>query len=47
MITENPAREVGVLDRKGRVEVGYDADLVLFDEDIQIQAVWRAGRKVR
>lgn len=47
MITENPAREVGVQDRKGRVAVGYDADLVLFDEEIRIQSVWKSGQKVR
>lgn len=45
MLTENPAREVGVLDRKGRVAAGYDADLVLFDENINIRSVWCRGVK--
>ncbi|MCQ2456884.1 MAG: amidohydrolase family protein [Clostridia bacterium] len=45
MMTENPAREVGVLDRKGRVARGYDADLVLFDENINIRSVWCRGEK--
>lgn len=47
MVTENPAREVGVLECKGRVAQGYDADLVLFDKDIRIKGVWKGGRKVR
>jgi len=46
MITYNPAREIGIADRKGLVLPGYDADLVLFDENIQVSAVWRAGKKV-
>jgi len=43
MLTENPAREVGVADRKGKVAVGYDADLVLFDDDVNVKAVWCRG----
>ncbi len=43
MLTENPAREIGVADRKGRVAVGFDADLVLFDDDINIKGVWCRG----
>lgn len=46
MMTENPAREIGVSDRKGRVLPGYDADLVLFDSDIRIHSVWCRGEKV-
>ena len=45
MITENPAKEVGVADRKGKVEVGFDADLVMFDDDINIKSVWCRGKK--
>lgn len=47
MMTYNPAREIGVLPRKGVVLAGADADLVLFDDDINIKAVYRAGKKVR
>lgn len=32
----NPAREMGILSRKGSLEVGKDADVILFDEDITI-----------
>lgn len=45
MMTENPAREVGVASRKGSLKVGYDADMVLFDDDIRIRSVWCRGRK--
>ena len=45
MLTENPAREIGVADRKGKVAAGYDADLVLFDEDINIRGVWCRGTR--
>ena len=45
MMTCNPAKAVGVEDRLGRVLPGYEADLVLFDEDIQIQKVFVKGRQ--
>lgn len=45
MLTENPAREIGVADHKGKVAVGYDADLVLFDEDVNVKAVWCRGNR--
>jgi len=43
MVTENPAKRIGVA-RKGRVEEGYDADLVLFDEAIQVKMCMVGGR---
>lgn len=36
MITSTPARILGVSDKKGSILVGKDADLVLFDSDINI-----------
>lgn len=45
MITENPAKAVHIDDRKGYVKPGYDADLVLFDDDINIEMVWTRGRE--
>ncbi len=45
MITENPAKAVSVDDRKGRVAPGFDADLVLFDDDINIHSVFVKGHK--
>ena len=38
-----PAAAIGVADRKGRLEVGYDADLVLLDSDLEVRAVWCRG----
>ena len=43
MMTENPAREIGVSDRKGKVASGYDADLIIFDDEIGIKSVWCRG----
>ncbi len=45
MLTENPARELGVDARKGKVVAGYDADLVLFDSDINVCGVWCRGTR--
>ena len=47
MVTANPAAAIGISDRKGAVKCGYDADLVLFDEQIQIQQVYLRGECVR
>ncbi len=43
MMTENPAKVMG-LDTKGRLLEGYDADLVVFDDDIQVKAVFVDGK---
>ena len=47
MASETPARIMGILDRKGTLEVGKDADVILFDDDISIKAVFVEGRRVR
>ena len=46
MMSENPARLIGVDGRKGRLLPGKDADVVLFDENVQVKAVYYMGRKV-
>lgn len=38
MLTINPARAIGVANRKGRLQNGYDADLLIFDADLTLQA---------
>ena len=38
MQTLNPATAIQVADRKGRLHVGYDADLVLLDNELNLQA---------
>ncbi len=46
MMTENPAKLMGISDRKGRLLPGMDADIVLFNEDVQIKQVYYAGERV-
>jgi len=38
MQTLNPAASIRVADRKGRLQRGYDADLVLLDRELKLQA---------
>ena len=44
MSTEVPARVVGVDDRKGKLVAGYDADLVLLDQDLNVVATICRGK---
>lgn len=44
MASYNPARHCKVEDRKGLIKEGYDADLVLFDEGINIKNVLVGGK---
>lgn len=46
MMTVNPAREIGILERKGSLDIGKDADLVLFDEGINVKRVVIGGETV-
>ncbi len=46
MITSTPARIIGVADRKGSIARGKDADLVIFDENINIDTTIINGRIV-
>jgi len=46
MATLNPARTAGVADRKGSLAPGKDADLVLFAEDLTVEATVVAGQVV-
>ena len=43
MMTYTPARIIGVNGTKGSITVGYDADLVIFDEDISVLATINQG----
>ena len=44
--TAIPAQILGVADRFGRLEPGYVADAVLFDNDWQVRGVWIDGKPV-
>lgn len=46
MISETPAKIMGVYDRKGSLQKGKDADIIVMDEDLNIRAVWAMGNLV-
>jgi len=46
MITATPARLIGIDAKKGYLAIGKDADLVLFDDDINISLTIVEGRTV-
>lgn len=46
MISQNPARIMGIADRKGALVSGKDADVVIFDEDINIKTTIVNGKIV-
>jgi len=50
MVTINPAKQLGIDDKVGSIEVGKSADLVLFDQDplsnfSKAQKVWIDGHE--
>lgn len=46
MASETPARIMGVDNRKGSLQKGVDADIVIMDKDLNIRAVWQMGNLV-
>jgi N-acetylglucosamine-6-phosphate deacetylase len=46
MAAENPAKVLGLEDKKGSIAVGKDADLVLLDRDRSVYATIVAGNIV-
>jgi N-acetylglucosamine-6-phosphate deacetylase len=46
MVTDTPARVLGIEARKGSIEAGKDADLVLFDEHVRIYMTIIGGEVV-
>jgi N-acetylglucosamine-6-phosphate deacetylase len=46
MASTTPARLLGVADRKGAIAPGRDADLVVLDADLRVNAVWARGVNV-
>jgi len=43
MVTSTPAREAGVADTRGTIAVGYEADLVLLDDELTVCSTWVGG----
>ena len=39
MASLNPAKSIGAGDRKGSIEIGKDADLIIFNDDLNILKV--------
>ena len=46
MATYNPAKVLGLHHRKAKIEAGYDADLIMLDEKLDVCMCWVAGRNV-
>lgn len=47
MVTYNAAKHCGINDRKGIIKEGYDADIVIFDADINIKKVLIGGKEIK
>lgn len=47
MATVNPARRIGLENVKGRIGAGYDADLLLLDESLNVRFVMARGNIIR
>ncbi|MBS3737340.1 amidohydrolase family protein, partial [Candidatus Bipolaricaulota bacterium] len=46
LITSNPARRLGIDDRKGSLEAGKDADLLVLSEDLDIEKGFAKGEQI-
>lgn len=46
MLTRTPARAIGVYPQKGSLQVGTDADIVLWDEEVGVRATFIGGELV-
>jgi len=47
MASETPARIMGIYDRKGSLQRGKDADILLLDSDINLRSVYSMGQFVK
>ena len=45
MASTYPAQFLGLQDRYGHISAGYQADFVLLDQTLQVQATWIAGQR--
>lgn len=44
MVSETPARIMNVLDRKGTLQRGKDADILILDDKLDVRCVWQMGK---
>lgn len=47
MASETPAKVMGIYDRKGSLQRGKDADILMFDRDLQLRYVMQMGKVVK
>ncbi|MDE6715535.1 MAG: N-acetylglucosamine-6-phosphate deacetylase [Muribaculaceae bacterium] len=47
MASETPARIMGVYDRKGSIQKGKDADIIIFDKDLNLTNVIAMGKEIK
>lgn len=46
MASETPAKVMGIFDRKGSLELGKDADIIILDKALNLRGVWAMGNLV-
>ena len=46
MASETPARIMGIYDRKGSIQRGKDADIILMNDDLRLHSVYSMGKRV-
>jgi N-acetylglucosamine-6-phosphate deacetylase len=46
MVSETPARIMGIYDRKGSLQRGKDADIIVLDSELNVHAVYAMGKLV-
>lgn len=46
LATINPANVLGIADKKGSIEIGKDADIVIFDEDLNVKTTIVCGKVI-
>ncbi|MDR2816897.1 MAG: N-acetylglucosamine-6-phosphate deacetylase [Proteiniphilum sp.] len=44
LLSANPAKVLGIDDKKGKLAVGYDADFVVLDEKLEVLQTWINGK---
>jgi N-acetylglucosamine-6-phosphate deacetylase len=47
MVTLNPAEKLNLAHKLGRLKSGYQADLVLFDQNFKVQKTFVKGKEIR